>query len=66
MLKDAKQTARIAINAWGLNGNYGEYTADSRSANQLVHDEPSVLPIFSVGDRGNQLTSQAAPSTKEC
>ena len=65
MLKDAKQkTARIAINAWGLNGNYGEYTADSRSADQLVHDEPSVLPIFSVGDRGNQLTSQvAAPST---
>ena len=69
MLKDAKQkTARIAINAWGLNGNYGEYTADSRSADQLVHDEPSVLPIFSVGDRGNQLTSQVSCTVycKEC
>ena len=39
MLADAKQkTARIAINAWGLNGNYGEYTADSRSVDQFVKD----------------------------
>ena len=65
MLLDAKQkTARIAINAWGLNGNYGEYTADSRSVDQFVHDEPSLLPVFSVGDRGGQGSSQvSAPST---
>ena len=53
LLLDAKQkTARIAINAWGLNGNFGEYTSDSRSVDQFVFDEPKVLPIFSVGDRG--------------
>ena len=47
LLLDAKQkTARIAINAWGLNGNYGEYTADSRSVDQFVHDESTLLPIY--------------------
>ena len=51
LLADAKQkTARLAINAWGLSGNYGEYTADSRSVDQFVKDESSLLPIFSVGD----------------
>ena len=55
LLLDAKQkTARIAINAWGLNGNYGEYTADSRSVDQFVHDESTLLPIFSVGDNDGQ------------
>ncbi|RJU84379.1 MAG: hypothetical protein DWB99_00475 [Candidatus Poseidoniales archaeon] len=62
LLLDAKQkTARIAINAWGLNGNFGEYTADSRSVDQFVWDEPSVLPIFSVGDRGSSGASQISP-----
>ena len=51
LLADAKQkTARIAINAWGLSGSEGEYTADSRSVDQFVKDERSLLPIFSVGD----------------
>ena len=62
LLLDAKQkTARIAINAWGLNGNYGEYTADSRSVDQFVWDEPALLPVFSVGDRGSSGTSQISP-----
>ena len=65
LLLDAKQkTARIAINAWGLNGNFGEYTADSRSVDQFVHDESTLLPIFSVGDadgQGSQLIT--APAT---
>ena len=65
LLLDAKQkTARIAINAWGLNGNFGEYTADSRSVDQFVHDESTLLPIFSVGDtngQGNTLIT--APAT---
>ncbi len=62
LLLDAKQkTARIAINAWGLNGNFGEYTSDSRSVDQFVFDEPKVLPIFSVGDRGANGASQVAP-----
>ena len=62
LLLDAKQkTARIAINAWGLNGNFGEYTADSRSVDQFVWDEPALLPIFSVGDRGSSGTSQVSP-----
>ena len=65
LLADAKQkTARIAINAWGLNGNYGEYTADSRSVDQFVKDERTLLPVFSVGDwDGNGVSSVTAPST---
>ena len=62
LLLDAKQkTARIAINAWGLNGNYGEYTADSRSVDQFVWDEKVLLPVFSVGDRGSSGASQVSP-----
>ncbi len=62
LLLDAKQkTARIAINAWGINGNFGEYTSDSRSVDQFVFDEPKVLPIFSVGDRGANGASQISP-----
>ena len=65
LLADAKQkTARIAINAWGLNGNYGEYTADSRSVDQFVKDERTLLPVFSVGDwDGTGDSSVTAPST---
>jgi uncharacterized membrane protein len=65
LLRDAEQmTARVAINAWGANGNYGQYSADSRSVDILVHDKPDMLPLFSVGDRGAQGASQVtAPST---
>ncbi|MEJ6716111.1 MAG: S8 family serine peptidase, partial [Euryarchaeota archaeon] len=65
LLRDAEQmTARVAINAWGANGNYGQYTADSRSVDILVHDKPDMLPLFSVGDRGAQGASQVtAPGT---
>lgn len=65
MLKDAEQmTARIAVNAWGLNGNYGQYTADSRSVDILVVDKPAMMPVFSVGDRGANGASQVtAPAT---
>ena len=65
LLNDAEQkTARIAINAWGSNGNYGHYTADSRSVDLLVNDKQTVLPLFSVGDRGAQGASQVtAPGT---
>ena len=65
LLSDAEQkTARIAINAWGSNGNYGQYTADSRSVDLLVSDKNTVLPLFSVGDRGSQGASQvSAPAT---
>ena len=62
MLRDAEQmTARVAINAWGANGNYGQYSADSRSVDILVHDKPAMLPLFSVGDRGAQGASQITP-----
>ncbi len=65
LLNDAQQkTARIAINAWGSNGNFGHYTADSRSVDLLVDDKNTVLPLFSVGDRGSQGASQvSAPAT---
>ena len=62
LLRDAEQmTARVAINAWGANGNYGQYSADSRSVDILVHDKPAMLPLFSVGDRGAQGASQITP-----
>ena len=65
LLADAKQkTARVAINAWGLSGSEGQYTADSRSVDQFVKDERSLLPIFSVGDWDGTGTSMiTTPST---
>ena len=65
MLRDAEQqTARIAVNAWGLNGNYGQYTADARSVDVFVRDRSDLTPIFSVGDRGTSGASQiTSPST---
>ncbi|MEJ6530805.1 MAG: S8 family serine peptidase, partial [Euryarchaeota archaeon] len=65
MLKDAEQmTARIVVNAWGSNGNYGQYTADSRSVDILVVDKPAMMPVFSVGDRGSNGANQVtAPAT---
>ena len=65
MLRDAEQmTARISVNAWGLNGNYGQYTADARSVDTFVHDRKDLTPIFSVGDRGASGASQvSSPGT---
>ncbi len=65
MLRDAEQkTARISVNAWGLNGNYGQYTADARSVDTFVHDRKDLTPIFSVGDRGASGASQvSSPAT---
>jgi len=65
MLRDAEQmTARISVNAWGLNGNYGQYTADARSVDLFVHDRKDLTPVFSVGDRGTSGASQvSSPGT---
>ena len=65
MLRDAEQmTARLSVNAWGLNGNYGQYTADARSVDLFVHDRKDLTPIFSVGDRGTFGASQvSSPAT---
>ena len=65
MLRDAEQmTARISVNAWGLNGNYGQYTADARSVDIFVHDRKDLTPVFSVGDRGTSGASQvSSPGT---
>ena len=65
MLNHAEQEgSRVAVNAWGLNGNYGAYTADSRSVDVFVHDNPEFLPIFSAGDDEGQNASKVmAPST---
>ena len=65
MLRDAEQmTARISVNAWGLNGNYGQYTADARSVDTFVHDRKDLTPVFSVGDRGAFGPSQvSSPAT---
>ena len=65
MLLDAEQmTARISVNAWGLNGNYGQYTADARSVDTYVHDRKDLTPVFSVGDRGASGASQvSSPAT---
>ena len=65
MLRHAEQEgSRVAVNAWGLNGNQGQYTADSRSLDTFVNDNPSFLPIFSAGDDVYQNSSMVlAPST---
>jgi uncharacterized membrane protein len=65
LLRDAEQmTARIAVNAWGLNGNFGQYTADARSVDQFVNDRSDMTPIFSIGDNGGQGASQiTSPAT---
>ena len=65
LLSDAElKTASVAVNAWGLNGNYGAYTADSRSTDQYVSNNKFLLPIFSVGDNGGSGSSKiTAPGT---
>lgn len=65
LLSDAEsKTASVAVNAWGLNGNYGAYTADSRSTDQYVSNNKYLLPIFSVGDNGGSGASKiTAPGT---
>ena len=65
LLSDAElKTASVAVNAWGLNGNYGAYTADSRSTDQYVSNNKYLLPIFSVGDNGGSGSSKiTAPGT---
>ncbi|RJU95518.1 MAG: hypothetical protein DWC10_08095 [Candidatus Poseidoniales archaeon] len=65
MLRDAEQmTARLSVNAWGLNGNYGQYTADARSVDIFVHDRKDLTPVFSVGDNGGLGASQVtSPAT---
>ena len=65
LLSDAElKTARIAVNAWGSNGNFGYYTADSRSADQYVSNNQFLLPVFSVGDNGASGASKVtAPGT---
>ncbi|RJU89126.1 MAG: hypothetical protein DWC02_00470 [Candidatus Poseidoniales archaeon] len=65
MLSHAEQEgSRVAVNAWGLNGNYGAYTADSRSLDVFVHDNPDFLPLFSAGDDPGQNASRVmSPST---
>ena len=65
LLSDAElKTASVAVNAWGLNGNYGAYTADSRSTDQYVSNNKFLLPVFSVGDNGGTGSSKiTAPGT---
>lgn len=65
LLRDAEQmTARITVNAWGLNGNFGQYTADARSVDQFVNDRSDMTPIFSIGDNGGQGASKiTSPAT---
>ena len=65
MLRHAEQEgSRVSVNAWGLNGNQGQYTADSRSIDVFVRDNPVMLPIFSAGDDLGQNSSMVmAPST---
>jgi len=62
MLSDADQaTARVSVNAWGLNGGHGDYTSDSRSVDQYVDTFGDLLPVFSVGDDGT--TGVTPPAT---
>ncbi len=65
MLNHAEQEgSRVAVNAWGLNGNRGAYTADARSVDVFVKDNPDFLPIFSAGDDSGQNSSMVlSPST---
>ncbi|MDP6870344.1 MAG: S8 family serine peptidase [Candidatus Poseidoniaceae archaeon] len=65
MLRHAEQEgSRISVNAWGLNGNRGAYTADARSIDLFVNDNPDFLPIFSAGDDVQQNASMVlSPST---
>lgn len=62
MLSDADQaTARVSVNAWGLNGGHGDYTSDSRSVDQYVATFADLLPVFSAGDDGT--TGVTPPAT---
>ena len=54
ILNHAEQEgSRVSVNAWGLNGNYGAYTADSRSVDVLLMTTQHFCH-FSAGDDANQ------------
>ncbi len=53
--------ARIHTNSWGSESLVGQYSADSRSADQFTYDYPAFLVLFSAGDYSN--SGVAPPST---
>ena len=42
--------ASIQTNSWGSESQLGQYTADSRSVDEFVNDNPDFLVLFSAGD----------------
>ena len=64
MLRDAEQmTARISVNAWGLNGNYGQYTADARSVDTFVHDRKDDARLFCRRPGTSGASQVSSPAT---
>ncbi len=45
--------ASIQTNSWGSESQLGQYTADSRSVDEFVNDNPDFLTLFSAGDSSN-------------
>ncbi len=62
MFRDARQkSARVQSNSWGAQTSWGQYTSDSRSADEFLHDYDDFLVLFAAGNEGSQGSSSIPP-----
>ena len=54
-------SARIQTNSWGNENLVGQYSGDSRSADQFIVDNPKFLVLFSSGELGEDGVSTVTP-----
>jgi len=64
MFQHAKQNdARIQTNSWGSDSHVGQYTSESRSADQFTFENQDFLVLFSAGDFSG--TGVSSPGTSK-
>lgn len=56
-----QNSARIQSNSWGNENLVGEYTADSRSADAFIVDNPRFMVLFPAGELGADGTDTITP-----
>tara|TARA_B100000214_G_scaffold329504_1_gene269310 strand:+ start:72299 stop:77065 length:4767 start_codon:yes stop_codon:yes gene_type:complete len=54
-------SARIQTNSWGNENLVGQYSGDSRSADQFIVDNPKFLVLFSSGELGSDGANTVTP-----
>jgi len=56
-----QNNARVQSNSWGAQSSWGQYTADSRSADSFLNDYDDFLVLFAAGNEGSQGSQSIAP-----